>query len=64
MSDRTKQVQFRMPSRLHKELKLALIENDSSFADFFNRAAEWYLEQYSGKSENLMGKEVAKEEAH
>lgn len=43
MSERTKQVQFRMPVELHKKLKIALIENDSSLADFFNYAAEDYL---------------------
>ena len=39
MSDRTKQVQFRMPD----ELKAALAYDRSSFADFFNKAAEEYL---------------------
>ena len=43
MSDRTKQVQFRMPDELHTELKSALAYDRSSFADFFNKAAEEYL---------------------
>ena len=43
MSDRTKQVQFRMPDELHAELKAALAYDRSSFADFFNKAAEEYL---------------------
>ena len=43
MSVRTKQVQFRMPEELHADLKAALAYDRSSFADFFNRAAEEYL---------------------
>ena len=43
MSDRTKQVQFRMPDELHTELKAALAYDRSSFADFFNKAAEEHL---------------------
>lgn len=43
MSDRTKQVQFRMPDELHTELKAALAYDRSSLADFFNKAAEEYL---------------------
>ena len=43
MSDRSKQVQFRMPDELHAELKAALAYDRSSFADFFNKAAEDYL---------------------
>ena len=42
MSERTKQVQFRMPDELHAELKAALAYDRSSFADFFNKAAEEY----------------------
>ena len=42
-SDRDKQVQVRLPASLHKQLKLALIQDDSSLADFFNEAAEAYL---------------------
>ena len=41
--DRDKQVQVRLPAALHKRLKLALIQDDSSLADFFNEAAEAYL---------------------
>ena len=37
MSDRTKQVQFRMPDELHTKLKAALAYDRSSFADFFNK---------------------------
>lgn len=43
LSDRTKQVQFRMPDELHAELKAALAYDRSSLADFFNKAAEDYL---------------------
>lgn len=43
LSDRTKQVQFRMPDELYAELKAALAYDRSSFADFFNKAAEDYL---------------------
>ena len=42
-SDRDKQVQVRLPAALHKQLKVALIEDDSSLADFFNEAAAAYL---------------------
>lgn len=58
MSDRTKQVQFRMPDKLHTELKAALAYDRSSFADFFNKAAEDYLsnrktdKRKKSKSEN------------
>lgn len=43
-SDRDKQVQVRLPASLHKRLKMALIQDDSSLADFFNEAAMAYLE--------------------
>lgn len=43
MNNRTKQVQFRMPEKLHTDLKAALAYDKSSFADFFNKAAEEYL---------------------
>ena len=58
LSDRTKQVQFRMPDELHAELKAALAYDRSSFADFFNKAAEDYLlnrkadKQKKSKSKN------------
>ena len=42
-SDRDKQVQVRLPASLHKQLKVALIQNDSSLADFFNAAANAYV---------------------
>ena len=42
-ADRDKQVQVRLPAALHKQLKLALIQDDSSLADFFNEAANAYL---------------------
>ena len=42
-SDRDKQVQVRFPASLHKQLKLALLQDDSSLADFFNEAANAYL---------------------
>lgn len=49
MSDRTKQVQFRMPEEMHTDLKAALAYDKSSFADFFNRAAEEYLSTRNNK---------------
>lgn len=42
-SDRDKQVQVRFPASLHKQLKLALLQDDSSLADFFNEAAAAYV---------------------
>ena len=42
MNERTKQVQFRMPEETQKELKKALIDDNSSFTDFFNEAAIAY----------------------
>lgn len=42
-SDRDKQVQVRLPASLHKQLKLALLQDDSSLANFFNDAATAYL---------------------
>ena len=42
-SDRDKQVQVRLPASLHKDLRLALLQDDSSLADFFNEAATAYL---------------------
>lgn len=55
MEERTKQVQFRMPVSTHKRLKIALIESDSSLADFFNDAAEKYLNEkkHCNNNENL-----------
>lgn len=47
MSNRTKQVQFRMPEELHTNLKAALAYDKSSFADLFNKAAEEYLSKRS-----------------
>lgn len=44
LHERDKQVQVRLPNALHKKLRLALMQNDSSLADFFNEAAEAYLE--------------------
>ena len=44
---RTKQVQFRMDPNVHKLLKMTLIANNSSIADFFNAAAEDYLKSNS-----------------
>lgn len=42
-SDRDKQVQVRLPASMHKQLRLTLMQNDSSLADFFNEAAAAYL---------------------
>jgi len=47
-----------MPDKLHTELKAALAYDKSSFADFFNKAAEDYLsnrktdKRKKSKSEN------------
>ena len=38
-----------MPDELHTELKAALAYDRSSFADFFNRAAEEYLSTRKAK---------------
>ena len=35
-SDRDKQVQVRLPASLHKQLKLALLQDDSSLADLYD----------------------------
>lgn len=43
LSERDKQVQVRLPAALHKELRLRLLEDNSSLANFFNEAAEAYL---------------------
>ena len=43
IGERDKQVQGRLPAALHKDLKLTLMQNDSSLADFFNEAAKAYL---------------------
>ena len=43
IGERDKQVQVRLPAALHKDLKLTLMQNDSSLADFFNKAAKAYL---------------------
>ena len=42
-ADRNKQVQVRLPASLHKKLRMALIDNNSSLVDFFNEAAEAYV---------------------
>ncbi len=41
--DRTKQVQFRMPTALHNQLRKMLIDENISMADLFNKAAEEYI---------------------
>ena len=54
-SDRDKQVQVRLPASLHKQLKLALLQDDSSLADFFNQAATAYLKD-PDKYKKAMGR--------
>lgn len=57
-SDRDKQVQVRLPASLHKQLRMALIQDDSSLADFFNEAAIAYLhdpEKYKKAIERING---------
>lgn len=51
--ERDKQVQVRLPTLTHKQLRLALMENDSSLADFFNEAAAAYLKD-PGKYKKAM----------
>ena len=45
-SDRTKQVQFRMPTVLHNQLRKILIDDNVSMADLFNKAAEEYVSKH------------------
>ena len=45
-SDRTKQVQFRMPTVLHNKLRKILIDDNVSMADLFNKAAEEYVSKH------------------
>lgn len=54
-SDRDKQVQVRLPASLHKQLRLALLQDDSSLADFFNEAAAAYLKD-PDKYKKAMGR--------
>ena len=42
-SNRTKQVQFRMPVMIHNQLRKSLIDENISMADLFNKAAEEYI---------------------
>ncbi len=49
MSERTKQVQFRMLADAHKELKKVLIDDEGSLADFLNEAAVKYLKKKAKK---------------
>ena len=55
-SDRTKQVQFRMPTVLHNQLRKIVIDDNVSMADLFNKAAERYiserLEKEKGEKKN------------
>lgn len=48
-SDRTKQVQFRMPTLLHNQLRKLLIDDNISMADLFNKAAEQYITEHLEK---------------
>ena len=50
-SDRTKQVQFRMPTVLHNQLRKILIDDNVSMADLFNKAAEEYVEKRKKENE-------------
>lgn len=57
-SDRDKQVQVRLPTLTHKQLRLALMQDDSSLADFFNEAATAYLKdpnKYRKAIRNIIG---------
>ena len=54
-SDRTKQVQFRMPTVLHNQLRKLLIDDNVSMADLFNKAAERYISERLEKGEKKNG---------
>ena len=49
LSNRTKQVQFRMPDESHAELKATLAYDRSSFADFLIKQTEDYLSKREKK---------------
>ena len=51
-SDRTKQVQFRMPTVLHNQLRKLLIDENISMADLFNKAAEEYINNRKKENES------------
>ena len=51
-SDRTKQVQFRMPTVLHNQLRKLLIDDNVSMADLFNKAAEEYINNRKKEDES------------
>ena len=51
-SDRTKQVQFRMPNVLHNQLRKILIDDNVSMADLFNKAAEEYINNRKKEDES------------
>ena len=51
-SDRTKQVQFRMPTALHNRLRKLLIDDNISMADLFNKAAEEYINNRKKENES------------
>jgi len=51
-SDRTKQVQFRMPTMLHNRLRKILIDDNVSMADLFNKAAEEYINNRKKENES------------
>ena len=51
-SDRTKQVQFRMPAVLHNQLRKLLIDDNVSMADLFNKAAEEYINKRKKEDES------------
>ena len=51
-SNRTKQVQFRMPTVLHNQLRKLLIDDNVSMADLFNKAAEEYINKRKKEDES------------
>ena len=51
-SDRTKQVQFRMPTVLRNQLRKLLIDDNVSMADLFNKAAEEYINNRKKEDES------------
>ena len=51
-SDRKKQVQFRMPTVLHNQLRKLLIDDNVSMADLFNKAAEEYINKRKKEDES------------
>ena len=58
LDEKTKQVQVRVPPKLHSKLKGTLALEDRKLVDFFNEAAEAYLadgEKYKKVIAQILG---------